>query len=115
MVAKEVTQVGMRLMKFCAKHGICNGLQTMFSYMLIHSMRGIHNMEARMTIKAKPILKNKFWIVEKDGERIGTLSNKKTKDICIVVHQEQITLLILNHLIVLLEELVTTKSDYIRR
>ena len=42
-------------------------------------MRGIHNMEARMTIKAKPILKNKFWIVEKDGERIGTLSKQEDK------------------------------------
>jgi len=27
-----------------------------------------------MTIKAKPILKDRFWIVENDGERIGTLS-----------------------------------------
>lgn len=27
-----------------------------------------------MTIKAKPILKDKFWIVENNGERIGTLS-----------------------------------------
>jgi len=25
-------------------------------------------------IKAKPILKNKFWLVEDEGERIGTLS-----------------------------------------
>ena len=36
-------------------------------------------MEAKMTIKAKPILKNKFWIVEKDGERIGTLSKQEDK------------------------------------
>jgi hypothetical protein len=27
-----------------------------------------------MTIKAKPILKNRFWIVEDEGTRIGTLS-----------------------------------------
>jgi hypothetical protein len=27
-----------------------------------------------MSIKAKPILKNKFWIVESEGERIGTIS-----------------------------------------
>ena len=27
-----------------------------------------------MTIKAKPVLKDKFWIVENDGERIGTMS-----------------------------------------
>lgn len=27
-----------------------------------------------MTIKAKSILKNKFWIVENDNQRIGTLS-----------------------------------------
>ena len=27
-----------------------------------------------MTIKAKPILKDKFWIMENDGERLGTLS-----------------------------------------
>ena len=26
-----------------------------------------------MTIKAKPVLKDKFWIVEQDGVRIGTL------------------------------------------
>ena len=36
-------------------------------------------MEVKMTIKAKPILKNKFWIVEKDGERIGTLSKQEDK------------------------------------
>ena len=27
-----------------------------------------------MTIKAKPVLKDKFWIVENNGERIGTMS-----------------------------------------
>ena len=27
-----------------------------------------------MTVKAKSVLKDKFWIVENDGERIGTLS-----------------------------------------
>lgn len=27
-----------------------------------------------MTLKAKPVLKNKFWIVEDEGVRIGTLS-----------------------------------------
>jgi len=29
-----------------------------------------------MTIKAKPILDNKFWIVEEEGERVGTLSKE---------------------------------------
>ena len=32
-----------------------------------------------MTIKAKPILKNKFWIIESNGERIGTLSKQEDK------------------------------------
>lgn len=27
-----------------------------------------------MTIKAKPVLKDKFWIVEEEGVRVGTLS-----------------------------------------
>lgn len=27
-----------------------------------------------MTTKAKPIIKDKFWIVEKDGNRIGTIA-----------------------------------------
>lgn len=27
-----------------------------------------------MTTKAKPIIKDKFWIVEKDGDNIGTIS-----------------------------------------
>jgi hypothetical protein len=27
-----------------------------------------------MSIKAKTVLKNKFWIVENDGERVGTIS-----------------------------------------
>lgn len=31
-----------------------------------------------MTIKAKPVLENKFWIVEDEGVRVGTLS--KTDD-----------------------------------
>ncbi len=30
-------------------------------------------------INAKPILKNKFWIIESDGERIGTLSKEEDK------------------------------------
>ena len=30
-------------------------------------------------LKAKPILKNKFWIIENDGERIGTLSKQEDK------------------------------------
>ena len=30
-----------------------------------------------MTVKAKPILENKFWIVEEEGIRIGTLSKKE--------------------------------------
>jgi hypothetical protein len=32
-----------------------------------------------MTIKAKPILKNRFWIVEDEGTRIGTLSWNEEK------------------------------------
>lgn len=32
-----------------------------------------------MTVKAKPILKNKFWIIESNGERIGTLSKQEDK------------------------------------
>ena len=27
-----------------------------------------------MTMKAKPVLKDKFWIVEEEGLRVGTLS-----------------------------------------
>ena len=27
-----------------------------------------------MTLKAKPVLKDKFWIVESNEERIGTMS-----------------------------------------
>ena len=30
-------------------------------------------------IKAKPILKNKFWIIESNGKRIGTLSKEDDK------------------------------------
>jgi hypothetical protein len=30
-------------------------------------------------IKAKPILKNKFWIIENNGQRIGTLSKQEDK------------------------------------
>ena len=30
-------------------------------------------------INAKPILKNKFWIIESNGERIGTLSKEEDK------------------------------------
>jgi|TARA_Y200000002_G_scaffold128558_1_gene105970 hypothetical protein len=33
----------------------------------------------KMQIKAKPILKNKFWIIESGGERIGTLSKQEDK------------------------------------
>jgi hypothetical protein len=32
-----------------------------------------------MTIKAKEVLKNKFWLVENDGEKIGTLSYDNEK------------------------------------
>jgi len=27
-----------------------------------------------MTLRAKPVLKNKFWIVESDGQKVGTMS-----------------------------------------
>jgi len=27
-----------------------------------------------MTLKAKPVLKDRFWIVENDGKKIGTMS-----------------------------------------
>ena len=27
-----------------------------------------------MTVNAKEIIKNKFWIVESEGEKVGTLS-----------------------------------------
>ena len=29
-----------------------------------------------MTVTAKPVLKNKFWIVEQEGVRVGTLSKE---------------------------------------
>ena len=29
-----------------------------------------------MTVKAKPVLENKFWIVEEEGVRVGTLSKE---------------------------------------
>jgi hypothetical protein len=32
-----------------------------------------------MTIKAKPILKNRFWLIENEGIRIGTLSWNEEK------------------------------------
>ena len=32
-----------------------------------------------MTIKGKSIVAGKFWIVEEDGERIGTLSKQEDK------------------------------------
>tara|TARA_B100001057_G_scaffold151746_1_gene151731 strand:+ start:1803 stop:2276 length:474 start_codon:yes stop_codon:yes gene_type:complete len=32
-----------------------------------------------MTIKAKEVLKNKFWLVENDGKKIGTLSYDNEK------------------------------------
>ena len=32
-----------------------------------------------MTIKAKEVLKNKFWLVEDDGQKIGTLSYDNEK------------------------------------
>lgn len=30
-----------------------------------------------MTIKAKPVLENKFWIIEEDGVRVGTMSREQ--------------------------------------
>ena len=30
-----------------------------------------------MTVTAKPVLKNKFWIVEQEGVRVGTLSKNE--------------------------------------
>ena len=52
-------------------------------------------------IKAKPILKNKFWIIENNGERIGTLSKQDDKRSMYSCSQEQNTLTIQNSLIVL--------------
>ena len=36
-------------------------------------------------IKAKPILKNKFWIIENNGQRIGTLSKQEDKRYIVVL------------------------------
>jgi|TARA_R110000772_G_scaffold40435_5_gene94696 hypothetical protein len=41
-----------------------------------------------MTIKAKPVLKDKFWIVENEGTRIGTLS--KNEDGFVVSQQGKV-------------------------
>ena len=30
-----------------------------------------------MSVKAKPVLENKFWIVEDNGQRVGTLSKNE--------------------------------------
>lgn len=30
-----------------------------------------------MTLKAKPVLKDRFWIVEEDGQKIGTMSRNE--------------------------------------
>lgn len=32
-----------------------------------------------MTIEAKPLLENKFWILEREGEKVGTLSKDEDK------------------------------------
>ena len=32
-----------------------------------------------MSVKAKPILKNKFWIIESHRQRIGSLSKQEDK------------------------------------
>jgi hypothetical protein len=32
-----------------------------------------------MTVKARPILKDKFWIMEEEGQRVGTLSISEDK------------------------------------
>jgi hypothetical protein len=32
-----------------------------------------------MTLKAKPVLKDKFWIVEHDGNRVGTMSRNEDR------------------------------------
>lgn len=40
----------------------------MHNYMQNHLMRGT------LMIKAKEILKNKFWLVENDGQKLGTIS-----------------------------------------
>jgi hypothetical protein len=47
--------------------------------MLSHFKQNILNehMEKQMNFKAKPVVDGKFWIVEEDGERVGTLHKKE--------------------------------------
>jgi hypothetical protein len=40
-----------------------------------------------MTLTAKPVVKNKFWIVEQDGEKVATIQS--TVDGVVFVHNEQ--------------------------
>ena len=38
-----------------------------------------------MTLKAKSVVKDKFWIVENNEERIGTMSWSDDRYICLVI------------------------------
>lgn len=40
-----------------------------------------------MSLTAKPVVKNKFWIVEQDGEKVATIQS--TVDGVVFVHNEQ--------------------------
>lgn len=43
-----------------------------------------------MTIEAKPVVKNKFWIIEEDGNKIATLQATE-KNVVLVKDQQRIT------------------------
>ena len=52
-------------------------------------------------IKAKPILKNKFWIIESNGKRIGTLSKEDDKRLMYSCRQVLNTLVTQNNLMLI--------------
>jgi len=42
-----------------------------------------------MNMQAKPIVKNKFWIVEKDGEKVATIQSTQDGVVLVIGHKRE--------------------------
>jgi hypothetical protein len=67
---KQISQVGVRFMQFCAKYDLQRITEQAQLY--------VEPFNARLgsMINAKTLVKDRFWIIEKNGQKLGTLQKE---------------------------------------
>ena len=68
---KSIDQVGIRFMRFCGKYDLNRISEQAQLYVEPFNAR-----LTSMTVRAKTLVKDKFWIVEQNGQKLGTLQKQ---------------------------------------